>query len=172
MAQTRSVPDLVARAFHAAGELHEGCYVASLSDLYGAIVPKADEQPPDLDFGQVLLGQLIENPCVAELPDGRFAYNPQLKKGTSGQDPTTLAIWRESEAGRSMRSAVYTAETWIQPFYIRKHQYKLQATWEGRRALFRDAARRDNAYRYMHMELPEGHSYARASVHHRRKGAD
>lgn len=169
-----SPADLLAAAFGRVGARDEmGRLVASLPDLYAAIAQSVPNAPTDLDFAEMLLRLLIDTPLVAELPDGRFAYAPNIAKGVSSQDPTTLAAWRDTESGRKLRAAVYTADAWEQPFYIRRWNYKNIASWERQRLTFRAAAVRDGApFKYQHMDLPERWSYTRKAVHRRRAKAN
>lgn len=170
IAKSASPADLLAAAFTRVGtRAADGRLVASLPDLYAAITQGAPNAPTDLDFAEMLLRLLIDTPLVAELPDGRFAYAPNIAKGVSSQDPTTLAAWRTTESGRKLRAAVYVADAWEQPFYIRRWNYKNIASWERQRATFHAAAIRDGApFKYQHMDLPQGWSYTRKAVHRRR----
>jgi hypothetical protein len=174
IARSASSADLLAAAFGRVGARDDaGRMVASLPDLYAAIAQSAPDAPTDLDFAEMLLRLLIDTPLVAEMADGRFAYSPNIAKGVSSQDPTTLAAWRATESGRKLRAAVYTADAWEQPFYIRRWNYKNLASWERQRLTFRAAAVRDGApFKYQHMELPEGWSYTRKAVHRRRAKPD
>src|SRR5262249_10274792 len=114
----------------------------------------------------------LESPLVRELPDGRFAYEPQARKGMAGDDATTIAAWRDTDAGRRVHTAVYTKEGWRQPFYIRKIAYKNLEIWEAKRRTFKADAAADHAFRFMHMhELPKGYTYHSRSMHRRRKSA-
>ncbi len=165
--------DLLAAAFTSAGVREGDRYVASLTDLYCAIVRGALDRPPDLEFGELLLGLLLDSPIVTELPDGRFAYTARITRGVASDDPTTLAAWQDGAEGRRVRAAVYQTERWKRSFHLRRWDHKDLAHWEERRRGFKEMAAKAKAFKYMHMaDLPSGYTWVSESVYHRRKNIE
>lgn len=169
----RSAADLLAAAFMRAGVRESDRYVASLTDLYCAIVRGATDTPPDIEFGELLLRLLLGSPLVTELPNGCFAYTARITRGVASDDPTTLAAWQDGAEGRRVRAAVYQTEQWKRSFHLRRWDHKDLAHWEERRREFKEAAAKAKAFKYMHMaDLPSGYTWVSESVYHRRKSIE
>ena len=172
-AKLHSAADLLSTAFTYAGARENDRYIASLTDLYCAIVRGASDTPPDIEFGELLLRLLLDSPLVTELPDGRFAYKARITGGVASDDPTTLAAWWDGAEGRRVRAAVYQTERWKRSFHLRRWDHKDPARWEARRQEFKEAAAGAKAFKYMHMaDLPSGYTWVSESIYHRRKSID